>query len=39
MIRKPGTDEMVPFSSLSRAGGIVNAYKAILIAEEIEHKK
>jgi hypothetical protein len=39
MIRNSGTDEMVPFSSLSRAGGIANAYIAILIAEEIEHKK
>ena len=39
LVRKPGTKEMVPFSSLRRAGGIVNAYKAILLAQETEHKK
>lgn len=35
LVTKPGTDEKVAFSSLSRTGGIVNAYKAILIAEQI----
>ena len=39
LVTKPGTNEKVPFSSLSRTGGIVNAYKALLIAEEIIKKK
>ena len=39
LVTKPGTNEKVPFSSLSRTGGIVNAYKAILFAEEIIKKK
>ena len=32
LVTKPGTREKVPFSSLSKAGGIVNAYKAMVIA-------
>ncbi len=39
LVTKPGTVEKVLFSSLSRSGGIVNAYKAILIAEELLKKK
>jgi len=39
MVTKPGTDEKVPFSSLSRTGGIVNAYKAILLAQQIVKKE
>lgn len=39
MVTKPGTDEKVLFSSLSRTGGIVNAYNAILLAEQLMKKK
>jgi subtilisin family serine protease len=39
LVKKPGRNEKVPFSSLSRTGGIVNAYKAILIAEQISKNK
>jgi cell wall-associated protease len=35
LVTKPGTDKKVPFSSLSRTGGIVNAYQAILIAQQL----
>ncbi len=35
LVSKPGTDQKVPFASLSRTGGIVNAYDAFLIAEKI----
>ena len=37
---KPGTkDEMVPFSKLSVAGGVVNAEKAIKLAKMTKGKK
>jgi cell wall-associated protease len=39
LVTKPGTDEKVAFSSLSSSGGIVNAYKAILIAAQIDKAK
>jgi subtilisin family serine protease len=39
LVRKPGTKERIPFSSLSRTGGIVNAYNAIKIAEQIKSRK
>jgi subtilisin family serine protease len=35
MVTKPGTREKVPFSSLSKSGGIVNAYQALIIAEQV----
>jgi Subtilisin-like serine proteases len=35
LVIKPGTNKKVPFSSLSKSGGIVNAYKALIIAEQI----
>lgn len=35
MVNKPGTDEKVPFSELSITGGIVNAYKALKMADSI----
>jgi cell wall-associated protease len=35
MVVKPGTKEKVPFSNLSKSGGIVNAYQALIIAEQI----
>ncbi|RNC85473.1 MAG: peptidase S8 [Balneola sp.] len=31
----PGTEQLVPFSTLSVSGGIVNAYEALIKAEEI----
>ncbi|WP_420571372.1 S8 family serine peptidase [Kordia sp.] len=41
-VNKPPTTnnkELVPFSSLSKSGKIVNAYNALLMAEEISKKK
>jgi cell wall-associated protease len=35
MVTRPGTKEKVPFSSLCKSGGIVNAYQALIIAEQI----
>jgi subtilisin family serine protease len=35
MVFKPGTQKKVSFSSLCKTGGIVNAYQALLIAEQI----
>ena len=35
MVYKPGTHELVDFSSLSRSGGIVNAYRALDIASKM----
>lgn len=32
-VRKPGTDELVPLSELSRTGGVINAYEAAKIAD------
>ena len=32
-VYKPGSDQAVPFSSLSSTGGIVNVYEAIKLAE------
>ena len=32
---KPGTENKVPFSSLSVSGGIVNAYEALKMAEKM----
>ncbi|MFK7750305.1 MAG: S8 family serine peptidase [Kordia sp.] len=42
MVNKPSEKEekeLVPFSSLSKSGKIVNAYNALLLAEEISKKK
>ncbi len=39
MVTKPGTTDKVLFSSLSKTGGIVNAYKAIEEAEKIAKSK
>lgn len=36
---KPGTEEKVPFSSLSVSGGVVNAYKAVQKASKTKGKK
>lgn len=38
-VKKPGTDEKVPFSSLSRTGGVVNVYNAVKLAGEMKGKK
>lgn len=38
MVFKPGSDEVVPFSSLSATGGIVNVYNALKLAEERANK-
>jgi cell wall-associated protease len=38
MVMKPGTNEMVPFSSLSRTGGVVNAFQALQLAQKITGK-
>jgi subtilisin family serine protease len=35
MVTKPGTEEKVPFSSLSATGGIVNAYNALKMADTL----
>ncbi len=35
LVIKPGSDEKVPFSSLSVTGGIVNAYNALKMADSI----
>ena len=42
MVNKPSESEekeLVPFSSLSKSGKIVNAYNALLMAEEVSTKK
>ena len=42
MVNKPSTSkekELVPFSSLSKSGKIVNAYNALLVAEEVSKNK
>ncbi|AXG69090.1 cell wall-associated protease [Kordia sp. SMS9] len=42
MVNRPSTSEekeLVPFSSLSKSGKIVNAYNALLMAEEVSKKK
>ena len=38
MVLRPGSQIKVPFSSLSRTGGIVNAYQALLIAGQLTTK-
>jgi subtilisin family serine protease len=36
---KPGSDEEVSFSELSKTGGLLNAYEAAKLAQEITSKK
>jgi len=36
---KPGSDEKIPFSQLSRSGGTINAYNAVKLAERTKGKK
>jgi cell wall-associated protease len=38
-VKKPGSEEKVPFSSLSRTGGVVNVYSAVKLAGEMKGKK
>ncbi|CAG5068053.1 hypothetical protein DYBT9623_00781 [Dyadobacter sp. CECT 9623] len=37
-VKKPGTEQLVPFSSLSRTGGVVDAFKAVEFAQKIVRK-
>lgn len=37
-VKKPGTDELVPFEELSVTGGVVNVYKAVQKAAETKGK-
>ncbi|SHN32062.1 S8 family serine peptidase [Mucilaginibacter sp. OK098] len=39
MVNKPGTKEKVDFASLSKTGGIVNAYKALEIASKMKGER
>lgn len=39
MVKKPGSDELVPMSSLSVTGGILNAYEAVKLASRTKGKK
>ena len=38
-VKKPGSEEMVKLSNLSRTGGTVNAYKAVQLASQMKGKK
>lgn len=35
LVFKPGTDKKVPFRELSKTGGIVNAYRAVQLAQKL----
>ncbi|NNE30296.1 MAG: S8 family serine peptidase [Saprospiraceae bacterium] len=39
MVNKPGGDGKIKFSELSKTGGVVNAYKAVKIAEKTQGKR
>ncbi|MDT3403886.1 S8 family serine peptidase [Mucilaginibacter terrae] len=39
MVKKPGTDERVDFATLSKTGGIVNAYEALQIAAKTKGER
>ena len=39
VVTKEDPDRKVPFSSLSKSGGIVNAYNALLMAEKVVKEK
>jgi len=39
MVLKPGTQDKVDFTTLSKTGGIVNAYKALLIASKLKGER
>ena len=38
-VKKPGSDDIVPFSSLSKSGGVVNLYNAVQKASTVKGKK
>ncbi|MEN9610035.1 MAG: hypothetical protein RLZZ628_849 [Bacteroidota bacterium] len=38
-VKKPGSEEKVPFSTLSRTGGTVSAFKAVQLAGQMKGKK
>jgi cell wall-associated protease len=38
-VKKPGSEDKVPFSSLSRTGGVVNVYEAVKLAGQMKGKK
>ncbi len=38
-VKKPGTEEKVSFSSLSRTGGVINVYNAVKLAGQMKGKK
>ncbi len=38
-VKKPGTDEMVNLSDISKSGGIVNAYEALKLASTIKGER
>ena len=39
MVLKPGTKEKVDFTTLSKTGGIVNAYRALVIASKLKGER
>jgi cell wall-associated protease len=38
-VKKPGSDDKVPFKSLSRTGGVVNVFEAVKLAGQMKGKK
>jgi cell wall-associated protease len=38
-VKKPGSEDKVPFSSLSRTGGVVNVFEAVKLAGQMKGKK
>ena len=39
MVNKPGTSQKVDFSTLSKSGGVVNAYKALVYASKLKGER
>jgi cell wall-associated protease len=38
-VKKPGSEDKVPFSSLSRTGGVVNVFEAVKLAGQMKGKR
>jgi cell wall-associated protease len=38
-VKKPGSEDKVPFSTLSRTGGVVNVFEAVKLAGQMKGKK
>ena len=38
-VKKPGSEDKVPFKTLSRTGGVVNVYEAVKLAGQMKGKK